>query len=227
MNILLVAATKHELEPLFSKGSVEALGPHVHSCRIDGFPVFRVLITGVGTAATVFTVTEYLLKNKCDLAIQVGICGAFDTGLSIGDAVLVEKDRFAQLGAEDDDRFLDVFELGLANKDTYPYTGGWLHGMMDIPAACADLVKVTGITNETTTGSNDTRDKLIAQYHAQIESMEGAGFFFAAAKCNTPALQIRTISNYVEKRNKANWNIPLAVDRLHHTLTHLLPILSV
>jgi futalosine hydrolase len=35
-------------------------------------------------------------------------------------------------------------------------------------------------------------------------------------------MQIRSISNYVEKRNKENWNIPLALKNLHATILELL-----
>jgi futalosine hydrolase len=39
---------------------------------------------------------------------------------------------------------------------------------------------------------------------------------------NIPFLQLRTISNYVEVRDKSKWNIPLAVTNLNNTLLALL-----
>jgi len=35
-------------------------------------------------------------------------------------------------------------------------------------------------------------------------------------------VQIRSVSNYVEKRNKENWNIPLALKNLQSILIELL-----
>jgi futalosine hydrolase len=49
----------------------------------------------------------------------------------------------------------------------------------------------------------------------QIESMEGAAFFYACRQLNVPCLQIRAVSNYVEKRNRDNWHIGLAIKNLN------------
>jgi len=51
-------------------------------------------------------------------------------------------------------------------------------------------------------------------FNPQVESMEGAAFFYACLLEGITCSQIRTISNKVEKRNKDNWNIPLAVKNL-------------
>ena len=39
-------------------------------------------------------------------------------------------------------------------------------------------------------------------------------------------LQIRSISNYVETRNRENWNIPLAIQNLNQVLTEMLQALA-
>jgi futalosine hydrolase len=48
--------------------------------------------------------------------------------------------------------------------------------------------------------------------------MEGAAFFYACEEANVDGLQVRAISNYVEKRNKENWNLALAVKNLNDWL---------
>ncbi len=57
--------------------------------------------------------------------------------------------------------------------------------------------------------------------------MEGAAFFYACLMTQAPFLQIRAISNYVEPRNKDNWNIPLAIDRLNEVLAQMVNGLAV
>ena len=52
--------------------------------------------------------------------------------------------------------------------------------------------------------------------------MEGAAFLFCCMKENIPCVQIRSISNFVEKRNKDNWNIPLAIENLHKEIIKIL-----
>jgi len=47
------------------------------------------------------------------------------------------------------------------------------------------------------------------------ESMEGAAFFYACKQAGVPCLQIRAVSNYVEKRNRDAWQIGLAIKNLN------------
>ena len=56
----------------------------------------------------------------------------------------------------------------------------------------------------------------------QIESMEGAAFFYACKIARIPCLQIRSISNYVERRNKASWDILLAIKTLNNEILNLI-----
>jgi futalosine hydrolase len=45
--------------------------------------------------------------------------------------------------------------------------------------------------------------------------MGGAAFFYACRELKVPGVQIRAVSNYVEKRNRDNWQIGLAVKNLN------------
>jgi futalosine hydrolase len=57
---------------------------------------------------------------------------------------------------------------------------------------------------------------------AQVETMEGAAFMFACIKMNVPCMQIRSISNYVEVRNKSNWRMKEAIENLNQLLIQFL-----
>ena len=57
---------------------------------------------------------------------------------------------------------------------------------------------------------------------AQVESMEGAAFFYASLQYGTAALQIRSISNYVEKRDRENWKLKEAITHLNEVLQEML-----
>ena len=56
----------------------------------------------------------------------------------------------------------------------------------------------------------------------QIETMEGAAFFMTCQRFNVECIQLRSISNYVEKRNKSNWDIPKAIKNLNIELKNIL-----
>ena len=64
--------------------------------------------------------------------------------------------------------------------------------------------------------------ELKSKFNVQIESMEGAAFFYVCLKENQAFLEIRSISNFVEPRNKENWEILKAINNLNDTLRMLI-----
>ena len=64
--------------------------------------------------------------------------------------------------------------------------------------------------------------KYSIRLNPKIESMEGAAFFYACRKAGVPFIQIRAVSNYVEKRNRDAWQIGLAVKNLNTFALELL-----
>jgi len=52
--------------------------------------------------------------------------------------------------------------------------------------------------------------------------MEGATVFKVCNEFAVPCIQIRAISNNVEKRSKANWNMPLAIHNLNHQVAKII-----
>jgi futalosine hydrolase len=45
--------------------------------------------------------------------------------------------------------------------------------------------------------------------------MEGASVFKVCEEFNIPCMQIRSISNKIEKRNRENWDLDLAIINLN------------
>jgi futalosine hydrolase len=52
--------------------------------------------------------------------------------------------------------------------------------------------------------------------------MEGAAVFKVCNEFFIPCIQIRAISNKVEKRNKENWNMPLAIRNLNNQVAKII-----
>jgi futalosine hydrolase len=204
MEILIVTATEGEVILLKEINS----GKH-H---------LEFLVTGPGMVATTFELTRHLAKKKFDLAINCGIAGSFDRSILIGETVIVEEDIFSELGAEDGNDFLTLNKLMLPGEDTF--TGTFILENYKLK-----INRVKGITVNTVHGNEESIKSVTERLRPQIESMEGAAFFFVCEKENLPSLQLRSISNYVEKRNKENWNIPLALVNLKNTLEEIISIL--
>ena len=85
-----------------------------------------------------------------------------------------------------------------------------------------NLPKVKAITVNTVHGNSESIKKAVRKFNPDIESMEGAAFFMACDHEKIPYVQIRSISNYVEKRNKKKWKINVAVKNMGADLLLLL-----
>lgn len=200
MKVLVVAATSAEISGLY-----EHFGLAVDSWVQT--PEFDILITGVGMTATAFALGKYLSSNY-SLVLNVGIAGGFDPNIALGSLVNVCNDTFAELGAEDHDQFLSIDELGFG---TNTYTNNYTMALPQIDR----LPQVNGITVNKVHGNAQSIATIKDRFNSQVESMEGAAFFYACHELQLPCLQIRSISNYVEPRAKENWQIGLAIKNLN------------
>lgn len=212
MKILLVAATASEIEPLLLHFNILENAGTVNENRVD------VLITGVGMTATAFAMGKCLALNRYDLAINAGIAGAFDRSLKTAEVVAVTLDCFAELGSEDGEDFLTIDQLGFGKSNVKP------DHLFEHPNVEA-LKKTRGITVNKVHGNDESIYTTVTRLNPQIESMEGAAFFYACNQYNLPCLQIRAISNYIERRNRDAWKIPLAIQNLNAVLIELLSTL--
>ncbi len=211
MKILLVVATELEAKGIKDKLNEDLLK------SID------VLVTGVGMINTCFELTKTLLDKKYDFVLNIGIAGSFERDIAIGECVWVKRELFSEMGAEDGDQFLSLIQLGLQTHDEFPFEWGELKAkpLTEINTLSA-LKQVRAITVNKVHGNDDSIMKTKMQFSPQIESMEGAAVFYVCLKLGVNCIQLRSVSNYVERRNKDNWNIPLALKNLHETSLKLL-----
>ena len=160
---------------------------------------------------TTFALTKELMQNRYDFAINMGIAGSFNNDLIIGDTVEVVEDIISEIGYQEENKIKDFKDFNLKKKfKNNPKT---------------ELKKVKSITVNTVHGEEDSISKIINRVNPDIESMEGAAFFMVCQKFELPCLQIRTISNKIENRNKQNWKIELAINNLNHSVKKILKIL--
>lgn len=205
MNLLVVAATEAEIAQFRAFVTEKGLTTDI-------------LVTGVGMVATAYALTRQLATKRYDLALQVGVAGSYDLNLAPGSMVFVTSDQYGDLGAEDHEAYLDIFEMGLAEKNKYPYTDGRLltprikaHERIKLPEAA-------GLTINTVSGSEPTIKMRIAKFAADIETMEGAAFHEVCLRENMNFAQVRSISNYVTPRDKSQWQMGPAIANLNKWL---------
>ena len=185
--ILLVSATQQEM-PVLEHEDVD------------------VLVTGVGMVATTFSLTRKLTGSQYDLVMNVGIAGSFRSQFQLGHVVQVVSDRFAELGVEDHELFIPADKLDLVGTDEL---------LFETNERLGSLQEASGITVNRVHGAQDSIASVNRQFSPDIESMEGAAVAYVCKQFGIPWVQVRAISNRVEPRNRAAWNIPLALENLH------------
>lgn len=223
MQVLLVAATPFEIAPTIS-WLENTFGTDGNGRFINGALDVQVGISGVGMLNTCWKMAGFLALKRPDFAINAGVAGAIDRSLQLGDVRLVATERLADLGVEDaEGQFTDLFELGFEDRDRAPFSGG----KMINPGKAAYLPAVNGITVNKAHGSEASIAALREKYpDAQLESMEGAAFFYACLKTGVPFAEIRSISNYVEPRNRETWDLPLAISNLNEVIRQVLTAMT-
>jgi futalosine hydrolase len=221
--ILIVSATQQEIQPLLDFLDQFKVQKDVY--RIGNNEI-KILVTGVGMVATAFACTKELLTNKYDWALNLGIAGAFNRDLNLGEVVQAETEQLSELGAQDDEKFLSLFDLGLLNKNEFPFTNEKLYNTAPGTIDLSEHKRVSAITVNTVHGKEKSISEIQQRLNPDIESMEGAAFFYCCIMLNIPCVQLRAISNYVEKRNRSAWQIVEAVNNLNNSAIKLLNNLS-
>ena len=132
------------------------------------------------------------------------------------------RDReWADLGAENQQgELIDAFTLGLLDKNRFPYQNGKI--LKTHKTIQTNLKQVHGLSVNKTSGNQFTIDQIINKFKGDVESMEGIGLFYACRTLDVPFLSIRSISNYVEPRNKENWQLQKAIEQLNIELINIL-----
>lgn len=220
MRVLITAATAFEIGPLetFLKENFTATGNYQYQ---KGSLEVVILISGVGLPITSYHLAKMLALYRFDWALNVGIAGAFNRKLALGDVVQVVSQRFGDLGVEEaDGQFTDMHQLGLIDGNIPPFQNGEL--LNPASETFEFLPKVKSISVNKVHGYPPSIKKIQAKYEADIESMEGAAFFYACLSENIPFLEVRSISNYVEARNRENWEIGLAIEQLNEVVREMI-----
>lgn len=220
MKFLIVAATIFEIQPLLNhlQKKEEKGGLQLFSYS---FTDIDILITGIGMVATTYRLSKLSLSSY-DLVINAGVAGAFTREISIGTVVNVQSEVFAEVGAEDGDGFLDLQQMGLGLEECFNHKGELINPTNVSLTGLKQLPLVKGVTVNTVHGNEKSISELINRLSPDIESMEGGAFFYVCINERVPFVELRAISNYVERRNKANWDLKLAIDNLNTVLLELI-----
>ncbi|MBU4257891.1 MAG: futalosine hydrolase [Proteobacteria bacterium] len=229
-DIIVSAAVEEELSKLID--SIESPifssvgGRRVAHGYIEGKPV-RAIITGPGSVNTVQSLSAAIETAKPSLIIQTGCAGAFrESGLNIGDIGIATEEIDIQLGIETENGSLPLNELPFSMikssnvdiRNRYPLDIKLANQALDTLAKVFEgksvqVIKGAFVTVSTITATDNRAKDIYKHYSPCMEGMEGAGAAHLAIHYDIPFLEIRAASNFVGKRNRNSWNLPLAFER--------------
>ena len=220
MKILFVGATCFELYQFFEiMKEVESHDPHIFCYQWYDLEI-DLIIPGIGMTFTTYKLTRALALKKYDLVINAGIAGSFRDELSIGSVVNVTTEQISDLGIEQCNCVVSLFESGFMEPNEFPFHQGKLlnpHQFCELDLPC-----VTAVSGNISHGNPESIARIVNDFDPDIESMEGAALFYVCLHEQIPFLEIRAISNYVELRDPTKWDIPLAIENLTDELFRFL-----
>jgi futalosine hydrolase len=228
LKVLIVAANSREVVEIVNKFEfIHQIDPNFKSYKFGNLNV-DILLAGYGSVITAYYLTRAINMINYDLVINVGLAGSFDHFLEQGFIVNVVQDQFADLGIEHKNNFYSLFEEELMNENEFPFVEAKLNSLGNFEIEEVEsLIPVKAVTVNALNSDPKWINLMRQKYSPEIETMNGAAFFYVCLSEKVPFLQIRAISHFVEIKRVENWNIPIAIKNLSGSLITILEELSV
>lgn len=210
MYILLISSTEAEIS--------ETRQSFANNKDILKDHQLNIAITGIGGTLTAYALTSHIRRRRPDYIIQAGIAGSFSDRFPPGSTALVNEEAFGDLGALENNQLRDIFDLGLLDGNSPPFTNRLLPNPRIHEWQTYPIPVVRGASVNAISSSPEHVDIICRKYAPAIESMEGAAFHYVCLMENIPFIQLRAISNYAGERNKINWKMKEAINNLNNEL---------
>jgi futalosine hydrolase len=223
MKLLILAATSFECRDLALELGLEPRGRSAWEGTALGHQIW-LQISGIGMVNTAFFCGKLLERKKYEAALNIGVAGAYDRNLDIGEVVEVLEDSFPEMGAESEAGNLTLEDLGFPALETTNHV--YFNTFRNPRPWLTHWPGVTALTVNRVHGRASTIAETEEIWGKQIESMEGAAFFQSCLAQRIPFWALRAISNYVEPRNLENWHLKTAARNVQTAAVSMLGQLS-
>lgn len=212
MNILIISATQNEILKTIH---------HFKYITKNNFNI-EFLETGIGQLHSCFNLTKKLQTSSYDIVIQAGICGSVSKTVLLGEVVHITEEEIIDIGATSHSGFIPLGKLEFALNSSSVQETKFIPNNSLNTNIIKNMPKGYGITSNIAHGDLFWINYLTENYPFAFESMEGATSFFVCNNFNTPVIQIRAVSNYVEIRDTSKWEIKKSIDNLNQYLIDII-----
>lgn len=210
----------------------------------EGYPLYQrqssgvkieLLHCGVGKANAAAAATTLALRHPQALLL-IGCGGALPgSRLQVGDLALASSETFGDEGVLTPDGFQDLKTMrlpllaasGASFFNTFPVDPSWqdrAQKQLSSFAKASGISLASGpfVTVSTCTGTTAGGEALAERTGGICENMEGAAVALVCTRHHIPFCEVRGISNLVEDRNLAQWNLDGAAEIAQLALMSLL-----
>ena len=185
-------------------------------------------VTGIGKANAASAATVLFERFTPEFAINTGCGGAFpDCGLAVGDLAVATSETYADEGVLTPQGWqgLDLIGIPLCQG-----RGERIYNRFELCRELAGGALASArshgfsaesgpfLTVSTCSGSSDQATTLLQRFPGICENMEGAALAQVAYIYGVPLLEVRGISNLVEDRDLARWDLKRAVTEVQRFL---------
>jgi futalosine hydrolase len=226
-DLLLAAMTVTRTTEIGSKWFIEGslAGRNVVLC-----------VGGMGKVNAAHAASLLIERFAPEAVVVFGVGGAYpSSGAKVGDVALAREEIAGDEGVLTsegfkDTRFIDIPLLKTASSTvyaTFPVPASLFQPALQTlrSAPVRDEFKVHSgafVTLSTCTGTSGRARELEQRYNGLCENMEGAAVAQVATLHDVPWLEVRGISNIVEDRDLAKWDIPRAARAAQQAIRHVL-----
>jgi len=208
------------LERTASSSEASAIGSKTMASRSLAGQKVLICAGGMGKVNAAHAATLMITQARPEALIIFGIGGAYpSSGAKVGDIAVAREEIAGDEGVLTHEGFKDTQYIGIpllkmaasGIYNNYPasehllqqalgtLTAGWPAGAVHAGSF---------VTLSTCTGTRERARELEQRYGALCENMEGAAAAHVAISHGIPWLEVRGISNIVEDRDLASWDIP-------------------
>lgn len=219
---LEIALLEHALEyPSRSKLSVF---PTVDG--IVGNQPVVICVSGVGKINAAAATAAMIERHQPQLVISTGCAGAYaGSGLAIRDLAVASAEILGDEGVITSNGWLDLQGMKMpylvrGEQSFYneiPLSAPTAENALQLAGACGiGLICGRFVTVSACSGTDRHGEELARRCNAVSENMEGGAIALTCLRYGIDCLEIRGISNLVEERNMAAWDIAGAVEAAQH-----------